>query len=201
MKKYIMECIGTMFLVLAISMTGSPVAIGAMLAVLMYLGAHISGGHYNPAVSLGMWLRGKMKLADALNYMGFQVLGAVVAAGIYWILAGQRYFISPAMGVPFLKVFIVELVFTFFLVFVILTIATAKKVKVNHSYGLVIGLALMTIAFLGGAYNPAVCLGPALLDFAFGGPAMRYVPVYLMGTLAGGAFAALFYRYLYSQEF
>lgn len=201
MKKYIMEAVGTMFLVLAISLTGNPIAIGMMLAVIVYLGAHISGGHYNPAITFGVWLRGKLKNKDAMYYMFFQVLGAFVAAAIYWLLAEQRYFPAPAAGVSYQKVFAVELIFTFFLVFVVLTVMTTKKVKLGHVFGLIIGFALMTIAFLGGTYNPAVCLGPSLFDLIFQGPAMTHVPVYLLGTFGGGGLAAAFYRYVYCEEF
>ncbi|MBU1007783.1 aquaporin [Candidatus Dependentiae bacterium] len=201
MKKYIVECFGTMFLVLAISLTGNPIAIGTMLAVIMYLGAHISGGHYNPAVTLAIWLRGKLKSKDVLYYMFFQVLGGFFAAAIYWFLADQRYYPAPAAGVSYPKVFAVELIFTFFLAFVVLVVMTTKKVKLTNMFGLVIGFALMTIAFLGGTYNPAVSLGPSLFDLIFGGSAITHVPVYLLGTFSGGGLAALAYRYIHCEEF
>ena len=201
MKCYVMECVGTMFLVLAISLTGNPIAIGTMLAVIVYMGAHISGAHYNPAVTLGFWLRGKMKTKEVLPYMFAQILGGFFAGVIYFFLAGQRYFPAPAAGVSYAKVFGVELLFTFFLVYTILVVTSAKKAKVNHLFGLVIGFALMTISFLGGTYNPAVSIGPSLFDAAFQGPAIWHMPLYVGSTLSGGALAALFYRYMYCEEF
>jgi len=203
MKKYIMEGFGTMFLVLAICMIGHPIAIGAMLTVLMYLGEHVSGAHYNPAITLAVWLRGKLKTDKVLPYMLFQVLGGIAAAIIYWMLAGQRYILVPATGISDAKLFMVELLFTFFLVFVFLVVMTTKKVKVNHIFGIVIGFALMAIAFLGGMYNPVVSIGSSILNLFFRGSveALRHMPAYVLGTMSGGALAALFYRYMYCEEF
>jgi aquaporin Z len=201
MRKYLVELIGTMFLVLMYSMVGNPLAIGTMLAVLVYMGAHISGSHYNPAVSLAMWLRGKLKMAEMFAYMFFQVLGGFFAAIFYWALTNRSYYPSPAPGVGYWKIFTVELIFTFFFAFVFLTVFTAKKFKANGMYGLIIGLALLPIVFLGGTYNPAVAVGPALFDLAMGGAAFMHLPTYLGGTLLGGGFAALIFRYIYSTEF
>lgn len=201
MKKYIMELIGALFLVLTYSMVGNPLAIGTMLAVLVYMGAHISGSHYNPAVSLAMWLRGKLGGRDMLFYMFFQLLGAFLAAGIYFLLAGKHYYPSPAPGIGYWKIFLVELLFTFFFVFVFLTVFTAKKFKANGMYGLIIGFAILPVVFLGGTYNPVISVGPALLNLASGGMAIKHVPAYLLGTLTGGVLSTLFYRYIYCEEF
>src|SRR6185436_1967875 len=81
MKKYITEFIGTLFLVLAVGLSdGNPLAIGATLMVMVYAGGHISGAHYNPAVTLAVYVRGKIGLSDTLIFIGSQLLGAFVAA-------------------------------------------------------------------------------------------------------------------------
>jgi glycerol uptake facilitator-like aquaporin len=201
MKKYIMELVGTMFLVLMYSMVGNPLAIGAMFAALIYIGVHISGAHFNPAISLAMWLRGKFKMGEMLTYMLFQILGGLLAAAFYWGLTMRTYYPAPAPGVGYWKIFTVEMLFTFFLAFVFLTVFTAKKFKANGMHGLVLGLTLLPIVYLGGTYNPAVSVGPAIFDVFFGGMSYMHVPVYLGGTLLGGGFAALFYRYMYCEEF
>jgi len=201
MRKYWMECLGTMFLVLTVSLTGTPIAIGTMFAALIYLGAHISGANYNPAISLAMWVRGKLSLKDMWLYMGFQILGGFFAAGIYWVLAGQRYFPLPPAGVVYWQHLIIEVLFTFLLAYTMLTVLTTKKLKGNYIYGLAIGLALLAIAFLGGTYNPAVSAGPALFDALFNGIAYQSLPTYLLGTLTGGLFAGLAYRYFNPEEF
>ena len=199
MKKYIMEMMGAMFLVLMYSMVGNPLAIGVMLAVLVYAGVHISGAHYNPAVSLAMWLQGKVKKGEIWLYIIFQLLGGVVAAGLYRVLTARNYYPSPAPGVLPWKIFSVEILFTFFFVFVFLTVFTAKKFKANGMHGLIIGFALLPVLFLGGTYNPVVSVGPALFDLMTGGMAIMHVPAYLFGTLGGGVLAAYFFRYMYCQ--
>ena len=88
MRNILAECIGTFFLVLVVGLTGiapgagamAPVAIGAILMVMVYAGGHVSGGHYNPAVTLAVWLRGKCPAHDVPAYLGAQVGGAVIAA-------------------------------------------------------------------------------------------------------------------------
>jgi aquaporin Z len=88
MKKYFAELIGTFFLVLTIGCTVighgagalAPLAIGSALMVMVFAGGHISGGHFNPAVTLGVWLRGKCETKDVVPYMIFQIVGAVLAA-------------------------------------------------------------------------------------------------------------------------
>lgn len=200
MKKYIMEFVGALFLVLTYSTIGNPIAIGAMLVVLVYMGAHISGSHYNPAVSLAMWLRGKLKMKEMFSYMTFQILGGFFAAVMHLMLAGKTYYPAPAPGVSHWKIFVVELMFTALFAFVFLTVFTAKKFKANGMYGLIIGFALLPIVFLGGTYNPAVSIGPVLFDMIMGGEAFMSAPAYLFGPLAGGALAALFFRYMYCEE-
>jgi aquaporin Z len=200
MRKYIVEGVGTMFLVLAYGLIGGPFAIAGMLAVLMYMGSHISGGHYNPAISFAVWLRGKIKSGQAWMYILFQILGGLGAALIHWLIVGRRYIPIPMAGIAYWKIIFVEMLFTFFLAFVFLSVMTTKKVKTNGMYGLVIGLSLLTIAFLGGVYNPAVVVGPHLLDVFFRGSAMRYMSYYLFGTFSGGALAAIAFYYMYPGE-
>lgn len=199
MKKYMVELLGTMFLVLMYSMVGNPLAIGVMLAVLVYAGVHISGSHYNPAVSLAMWMRGKLKKVEMLKYMIFQIMGGFLAAAFYRVLTSRNYYPAPAPGIGYWKIFTVELLFTSFFVFVFLTVFLAKKFKANGMRGLIIGLALLPIVFLGGAYNPAVSLGPALFDLSMGGLAIQHVPVYLIGTFGGGILAAFGFKLLYGE--
>jgi aquaporin Z len=199
-RKYMVEGVGSMFLVLAYGLIGGPFAIATMLAVLIYMGSHISGGHYNPAISLAVWLRGKMKSGQAWMYILFQIFGGLCAALIYWLVVGRRYMPIPMAGVAYWKIIFVEMLFTFFLAFVFLSVMTTKKVKANGMYGLIIGLSLLAIAFLGGIYNPAVVVGPHLIDVFFKGSAMRYMWVYLFGSFSGGTLAAIAFYYMYPGE-
>lgn len=206
MRSYVMEFIGTLFLVLAVTLSGNPIAIGVMLMIMVYMGGHISGGHYNPAVTLAVWIRGKIEAKDALTYWVSQVLGAIVAALICYIVVGKVASPAPGAGVEAWKAILVEILFTFALASVVLTVATTEKLKGNRIYGLAIGFTLMTGAFTGGpisggAYNPAVALGTELVDAAIGGSAIENVLIYLIGPLAGGALAAYIFRYLNYEEF
>src|SRR5437762_9945933 len=154
MNKYIAEFIGTFFLVLTIGCTVigagaaviAPLAIGAALMVMVFAGGHISGGHYNPAVTLGVLIRGKVKATDAVPYIIAQIAGAAVAALIVGkcLRAGLAVTpMTPHVGAALLA----EFLFTFALAYVVLNAATAEGTSGNSFYGLAIGMTVMTGAF------------------------------------------------------
>jgi aquaporin Z len=202
MNKYLAEFIGTFFLVLTIGCTvigaGSgviaPLAIGAALMVMVYAGGHISGGHYNPAVTLGVLIRGKVQAADVVPYWIAQFAGATVAALIVgkFLRAGIAVTsIAPHVGPALLA----EFLFTFALVYVVLNAATAEGTSGNSFYGLAIGLTVMTGAFAvgdisGGAFNPAVALGICILGISD----WANIWIYLLANLAGGVLAAVIFQ-------
>ena len=178
MNKYIAEFIGTFFLVLTIGCTGigagsgviAPLAIGAALMVMVFAGGHISGAHYNPAVTLGVLIRGRLKAADVIPYWIAQFAAAAIAAllTIKFLRAGIPVTaIVPKVGPALLA----EFLFTFALVYVVLNAATAEGTSGNSFYGLAIGMTVMTGAFAvgdisGGAFNPAVAFGISLLGIS-----------------------------------
>jgi aquaporin Z len=153
MNKYIAEFIGTFFLVLTIGCTGvgagagviAPLAIGAALMVMVFAGGHISGAHYNPAVTLGVLIRGKVNGADVVPYMVAQLAGAMIAAlAVKFLRAGVAVTpITPHVAPALLA----EFLFTFALVYVVLNAATAEGTSGNSFYGLAIGMTVMTGAF------------------------------------------------------
>ena len=201
MKEYVMEFIGAMFLVLAIAFTGNPLAIGLMLMAMVYIGGHISGAHYNPAVTLAVWLRGKMNANKIFGYMASQVLGAFAASYIFYIVSGKTFLPSPGIGVSVWNSILVEALFTFVLCSVVLAVATSKKLEGNHIYGLAIGMALASGAYVGGnisggVYNPAVALGPMILKSLVEGYSFSNLIIYLIGPFAGAIFAGLIFKYL-----
>src|SRR5579859_2158759 len=203
MNKYVAECIGTFFLVLTIGCTVighgagpfAPLAIGAALMVMIFAGGHISGGHFNPAVTMGVWLRGKCKTKDVVPYMIFQVMGAVLAALLVKYLKGGTVVapLQPAT-VPAL---LAEFLFTFALVYVVLNVATAKGTSGNSFYGLAIGFTVLVGAFSvgnisGGAFNPAVAVGISVLGLSSWANIWIYLLADFVGAaVAAGAFAAL----------
>ena len=158
MKKYITELIGTFFLVLTIGccviMGGAgvvpPLAIGSALMVMIYAGGHISGGHYNPAVTLGVWIRGKCDTKDVIPYWLFQIAGAVLAALAVKYLKGGAVTVPMNLNVG--PALLAEFLFTFALVYVVLNSATAKANSGNSFYGLAIGFTVLVGACLGGQY-------------------------------------------------
>jgi aquaporin Z len=207
MSKYITEFIGTFFLVLTVFLTvtgGSPLAplaIGSILMIMVYMGGHISGGHYNPAVTLGVWMRGKLELRDAIQYWIYQLVGGIVAALVGAWLSGASF--APAPGASTLPALVAEFIFTFALVLVVLDTATADETEGNSYFGLAIGFTVMVGAFAvgdisGGAFNPAVGLGPIIVDGIMNGGSFANVWLYLVGPLLGGAAAAYVFKIQHS---
>ena len=202
MNKYIAEFIGTFFLVLTIGCTVvgagtgviAPLAIGAALMVMVYAGGHISGAHYNPAVTVGILIRGKLQPADVVPYWIAQFAGAAVAA-----LLVSKFFRAGAAVTPMVPhigpALVAEFLFTFALVYVVLNAATAEGTSGNSFYGLAIGMTVMTGAFAvgdisGGAFNPAVALGICILGISSWGN----IWIYLLANFAAGVVAAVVFQ-------
>ena len=205
MKKYIVEFIGTFFLVFTVGMSVrsgaplAPVAIGSALMVMIFAGGHISGGHFNPAVTLAVTLRGKAEPKDLIPYWVAQFAAGLVAALLVTALFTGKP-AAPALHgtVPSL---IVEFLFTFALAWVVLNTATAKGTSGNSFYGLAIGFTVMTGAIAvggisGGAFNPAVGLGV----FTMGLEKIQQLGVYVVADLAGGLVAALAFKSINGPE-
>ncbi|MEM6326613.1 MAG: aquaporin [Bacteroidota bacterium] len=200
------EFIGTFFLVLTIGLTVligtnfAPIAIGFVLVAMVYMGGHVSGAHYNPAVTLAIWMRGKIETREVGPYMAVQVLGAMAAAFVAFVVTDSTLQVMPAAETSLFEFFLLELLFTFALVIVILNVATSKDHEGNDFYGLAIGITVMAGAFAagpisGGAFNPAVALGPILVDAIAGdGASLSSLWMYLVATFLGGALAALVFK-------
>lgn len=202
MKRYLMEMLGAMFLTLAITLTGNALAIGVMLAVLVYVGAHISGGHYNPAVSLAVWMRKGLKTDTLMKYIGVQTIGALLAAVVYNKLTGNHFPLEETPGVHIGWAIIMEALLTGLLCLTVLTVSMSSQFKNGEIYGLATGLALLAIASIGGLFNPAVALGAMLCSVISGGAmgSMNAMLVFLVAPLLGGALAAMAYQYLNSSK-
>jgi aquaporin Z len=202
MKKYLVEFIGTFFLVLTVGMTCvnpdpgviAPLAIGSALMIMVYAGGHVSGGHYNPAVTLAVWLRGRCPKEDVLPYWGAQIAGGIVASFLVLALKGDP---SPTpQDLKILPALVAELVGAFALCYVVLNTATAKGTAGNSHYGLAIGFTVMTMAFAlggisGGAFNPAVATGITVMHLE----KAANIWIYFVANFAGGALAAAAFRF------
>lgn len=202
-RKMTVEAIGTFFLVLTIGQvviepgagTLAPIAIGVVLMVMVYAGGHISGAHYNPAVTLAVLIRGQATWRDLGGYWAAQLAAAALAAAVVGVLKGD---VAPvAAELDALPAFIAELLFTFALAFVILNVATAKGTEGNSYFGAAIGLTVMAGAFAvgpvsGAVFNPAVALGVTLLGLA----APSGLWIYLLANFTGAVLAALVFNAL-----
>lgn len=207
MKKYLVEFIGTFFLVLTIGLTvlpGAagvipPLAIAAALMVMIYAGGHISGAHYNPAVTVAVFLRGRCPAADIVPYWLAQIAGAAAAAFAATFLTGKTATPMDISNVP--AALLAEFLFTFALAYVILNVATAKATAGNSYYGLAISFTVLAGAFSvgaisGGAFNPAVAVGAALMKLV----KFSDIWIHLSADLAGAALAALTFKGLNPED-
>lgn len=201
-RKLVVEAIGTFFLVFTIGMVAKQtdmgafpaLAIGSVLMVMVYAGGHISGGHYNPAVTLAVFIRGKATSKDLAGYAAAQVIGGLAGAAV----AGL--YVPPPLDTPELVVFpalIAEFLFTFALAYTILNVATTRGTEGNSYYGLAIGFTVMVAAFAigpvsGAVLNPAVALGVVVLGLTDA----ANLWVYFVANFAGAALAAFLFKAL-----
>ena len=210
MNKYVVEFIGTFFLVLTFGSVViepgatnlAPLAIGAVLMVMVFAGGHISGAHYNPAVTLAVFLRGKCDAKDVGPYMGAQIAGATIAACLVLFLKGEDAVIKARdLSETLPQAILAEILFTFALAFVVLNVATAKGNEGNSSYGLAIGFTVMAGAFAvggisGGVFNPAVAVGISVMGIS----SWANIWVYLLANFAGAAIAAYVFKFVNTPD-
>jgi aquaporin Z len=203
-RKYAVELLGTFLFVFAIgtaaSLSGAfaPLAIGSALMVMVYAGGHISGGHFNPAVTLGALVRGRIGSRDAVAYWAVQLVGAALAGWLVrWVILPVHDTANTLSGHEMGAAFVVELLFTFALVYVVLNVATSKDHPNNSFYGLAIGFTVLVGAIAvggisGAVFNPAVFVGTAITGLF----AWSTIWVYWLAQLLAGAAAGLVFRAL-----
>jgi aquaporin Z len=201
MRTYLTEFIGTYFFVLTIGLTllgGTPFAplvIGASLMVMVYMGGHLSGAHYNPAVSVACAMRKKLPWSEVPPYIAAQLAGAVAAALTVNAIVGQTFTLMPAEGFGATRAVAVEALYTFALALVVLNVATIQKTKGNSFYGLAIGFTIVVAAFAGGplsggAFNPSVAFGPIVVHSILADGTLGDLWIYVVGPLIGAVGAA-----------
>jgi aquaporin Z len=212
MPKYLVEFIGTFFLVATIGFAVrgnagpmAPVAIGSALMVMIFAGGHISGAHFNPAVTLAVCLRGKCPQSDVIPYWIAQVAAAALAAGVvYFVLGPQPDALPdapPPQKFPIAAALLVEFLYTFALCYVVLNVATAKATAGNSFYGLAIGFTVLAAAYSvgnisGGAFNPAVAVGITILNLV----PLANIWIFLVANFAAAVCAALAFKAIHPGE-
>ena len=205
-RKLVVEFVGTFLFVFTIGMATNqagagalaPLAIGSMLMVIVFAGGHVSGGHYNPAVSTAVFLRGRMATNELASYVATQLLAAVVAGLVVRYVGGREAHTAVA-GAG--KMLVAEFLVTFALAWVVLHVATARGTDGNSFYGLAIGFTVVAGAFAvggisGGAFNPAVALG-AMVTGLF---EWSNIWIYFLANFAGAAVAAYAFLYVLPAE-
>ena len=217
MKKYLAEMVGTMVLVLmgcgvAVSLgcepllnipavVGTALAFGLSVVAMAYTIGGISGCHINPAITLGVWVSGRMPAKEAGLYILFQIIGAVIGSSLLYLLTSNaglsgtgandlQYGVSEVGGL------LAEVIFTCVFVLVVLGATSKTNGATNNLAGLAIGLALVLvhlvcIRYTGTSVNPARSIGPALVE---GGTALTNLWIFIVGPFAGGLLAALIWK-------
>eukprot|EP01114_Cavostelium_apophysatum_P007789 TRINITY_DN1996_c0_g3_i1.p1 TRINITY_DN1996_c0_g3~~TRINITY_DN1996_c0_g3_i1.p1 ORF type:complete len:262 (-),score=19.69 TRINITY_DN1996_c0_g3_i1:70-855(-) len=213
----IVEFIGTFFLVFTIGINSvdsnpmtqtNPIAIGSILMVMIFMGGHISGAHYNPAVTVGVRLTGRAHIStlNAFLYVCIQTLAGIVAALVVYGFTDKTFSPPPPNMHPG-KAFGAELLWTFGLVSVMLNCATTKSQSMNSFFGLAIGFTVLSGAYTvgsisGGCFNPAVATGPILIDATIGKNSVgKYIWIYWFAPVLGGALASVVFRITNTSEY
>jgi len=199
------EFVGTFIFLFAISLAAiggsplAPLAIGGALMCMVYMGGHVSGGHYNPAVSFGALLAKKISIGNFIAYVIAQIVAGVAAFWLGWFVMGKTVAIQPGAEYTPIKALIVEVIFTMALVLVVLNTACSKKTEGKGFYGLAIGFTIVVAAITagpisGGAFNPAVGIGATAIDVMKGGGSWENVYIPILGPLIGAGIASFFFQ-------
>lgn len=206
MKRLIMEFLGTFFLVLAFALTSNPVAVAAMLMAWIYIGAHISGAHYNPVVSFANALSGHLSWLGFIKYFALQIVGGFAAFATALYLVGQVAIPTPAAGVTLTKAFVTETLLAFVFAFIALVAAHTKHLRASTIAGFAIAFTIPALALVGGPisgglFNPAISLGANLLGLVKNVAVIwPNVLMYVGGGLLGAFLASFAYHYLIPAE-
>lgn len=205
LRRYFMEFLGTFFLTFAIVMTGNPIAIAAMLMVMVYLGGHISGAHYNPAVTAAVLYKRGISWANAGWYLLAQTIGSFLALAAGNSITQKLFLPAPGVGVRFAHALSIEIMLAFVLCMLILTVVLAPVLRGNQIYGFAVGFAIVALGYIGspisgGLFNPAVMAGAILLAKLKGVMIVsEHLIVYALGPIIGGLGAALAYNYFNNE--
>jgi len=208
-RKYVVEFFGTFFLVMVICMTLSRgmeqfsyMAAGVMLIAVTYASFALSGAHFNPALSVACYLRGKLNAGDLLPYIVAQFLGGTLAAMLAgFLLSAQGTTVPAPKELLIIPALIAELLGTLLFVYVFLNLTSVKKTSGNIFYGLAIGLTFMASLYTfgsisGGAFNPAIALGMTTANLTSWGT----IWIFPVANFVGGILAAFLSQYVNGPE-
>lgn len=200
MRIYVMEALGTFFLVLTMGLSGNPFGVGLILMAWVYFGAHISGAHYNPAVSFAFYLKKEISVALLFKYFVSQVTGAIIAAFVVLLISRVVFYVEPPTITNLYQQASVEILMTFVFVYIMLFVTKKGFSVTNHAYGLIVGLTFSGMLIIGdkisgGIYNPALSIGTSVIDYLTGGASYKAIPLYTLAPCLGASLAAWAFNY------
>lgn len=202
MHRYATESLGSFFLVLALGLAATPLAVGLLYAALYATGYRISGAHFNPAISFAFALRREITWSEFLPYSVAQILGAFAAAGLVSYIGSEVFYVEPPNDTNIYQQALVECGFMVLLVMVYLSLAGQSIRKDLAASSLLVGFTLAGIMMTGqhissAIYNPAISLGASAIDFlAIKGRSFEYIPLYVLAPLGGATIAAVADRFI-----
>jgi len=205
-RKLAVEFIGMFIFLFTVGMatnkagagTLAPLAIGSILMVMVFAGGHVSGGHFNPAVSTAVFLRGRMVANEYVAYVVTQFVAVILAGFVVRYVGGRE---SHAAVASSGKMLVAEFIFTFALAWVVLHVATARGTEGNSFYGLAIGFTVLAGAFAvggtsGGAFNPAIAVGAMVTGLL----QWSNIWIYFVADFLGAAVAAYAFLFVLPGE-
>lgn len=207
MQKYISELTGTFIIAFALGVSANYIAVGSIIGCLTLISYPVSGAHFNPAITLALLIRKRIKSAEALGYIMAQFAGVIIAIVVFYLFFGRTYVLQPQQNINILKPFVIETVFTILIVLVYFKVYFSnerefQKEKFWFAPGLsVMAAGLCGAALSGGAFNPALGLAPALVDLIIGsGYPLAHCWIYLLGPLLGAVIAVMIDKYIYHKK-
>lgn len=200
MHKYFMECLGTFYLLLILSLTVGPIAAGLMIMAMTCVGALVSGAHFNGAISLSFFLDKKLSLHTFLGYFLAQTVGALGALAIFYAITGIPYAPEPVIDMPLWLSMGIEALLTASFCMVALSMASSAMPGYTPAVrGFAIGLSFIAIASIGGLFNPSIALAIFVIDIVKQGDFASFNNgiTYLAGPMLGSAFAYFTHHYFH----
>jgi aquaporin Z len=201
MKRYAMEFVGTFFLTVAITLLANPVSIGLVLMAMIYVGGHISGAHFNPAISFVCFIQKRLNHTDFIKYVAAQTVGAFLALCFFGMITNNSFALDIVPGSPLVVPMALEGLFVLVFAWVYLAMNMMNRYKDTAMPGVVLGLTLLAIAFSGGLFNPAVALSSIICSAFKGGAVVEMGSgmVYIVGPMLGALGASFMFDYFKSE--
>ncbi len=205
MKKFAAEGVGTFFLAAVIGFTTDPIAIGLILTALIYIFIHVSDSHFNPAISIAAWVRGRIDASELGVYISGQLFGAVAGGAFVWWISKLTYGPAPDQTTLPFEFILVELLFSFLFILLFLCMIYPSRRRKNPLFGVIVGIGLagcylVTLPITGTGLNPAMSIGFILFDYINNGSSYHHLPVYLLASGIGAIAAAYAHKFIMDDQ-